>query len=100
MHRFFHAEYKKPDSEFTGILRADASEESTIDNTMKGILELPGFEHIAHGPLGEMEFRKKIRNYVSYVIQEETVILPYTMQHPPHKGTQTPQKMLFIPIFS
>ncbi len=38
-----------------------------------------------------------MRNYISYVVQEETVTLPYTMQHQPQKGAQMPQKMLYLP---
>jgi hypothetical protein len=80
----------------TRTLHADTSEQSTVDHMIQAILQLPDFEHLANGSLEVMEFRTEIRNYISHIVQEETVLLPYGMQHPPQKGAQVQQKMLYL----
>ena len=83
--------------ELTAILHADASEQTTIDQTIEAILQIPSFIVPALTRLEDAEHRMKLRNYISYVIQEETVTLPYVMQHPPQNGQRIQQRMLYIP---
>jgi hypothetical protein len=97
VHRAFN-ELSQNGSELISTLHADASEQFTTDHTIQSILQLSDFAHLVHGPLGVPKFREKIRNYISYVAQEETVLLPCTMQHPPQKGAKVQQKILYIQI--
>jgi hypothetical protein len=92
--RAFNYERKKAGSRLTETLCADASEEGTIDQTIQGILQLPQFQLVES--LRNMKYRTELRNYISYIVQEETILLPYKMQHSSQTGTIMPQKMLYI----
>jgi len=77
-------------------LRAEASEKDTIDGTVVAILLIPSFEDVAKPARDSSRYQMRLKNYISYVVQEETVSLPYAMQHPPQTGQIVQQKMLYI----
>ena len=80
----------------TDNLRAKPSEIDTIDSTIRAILSMPSFEEVAKTARTSSRYQMKLRNYISYLVQEETVSLEYAMQHPPQTGKTAQQKMLFI----
>jgi hypothetical protein len=47
------------------------------------------------GLFSNLNSRERLRNFASFVAQEETIIVPYKMQHSP-KGTIVEQKLLYV----
>jgi hypothetical protein len=92
-HRKFDSECS---SQASKQLHAERTEEETIDSTIKSILQLPSFKDIAERELTNINSEKRLRNYISYVVHEETISMEYMMRHPPQNGESLPQKMLYI----
>jgi hypothetical protein len=78
----------------TGTLHAEPSELDTIDLMINGISKLD-WNNAQDGLFSNPKSRERLRNFASFVAQEETIIAPYKMQHSP-KGTVVEQKLLYV----
>jgi hypothetical protein len=78
----------------TGSLHAESSELDTIDLMINGISKLE-WNNEREELFSSPESRERLRNFASFVAQEETIIVPYKMQHSP-KGTIVEQKLLYV----
>jgi hypothetical protein len=91
-HRAYDQELELDDP--TGSLHAEPSELDTIDLMVNGISKLE-WTNTRDGLFSNPKSHKRLRNFASFVAQEETIIVPYKMQHSP-KGMIVEQKLLYI----
>jgi hypothetical protein len=91
-HRAYDQELELEDP--TGSLHADSSELDTIDLMINGISKLEG-NNARDGLFTNSTSRERLRNFASFVAQEETIIVPYKTQHS-SEGTVVEQKLLYI----
>jgi hypothetical protein len=78
-------------------LHAEPSEQATIDHMIHGITQIPS---LITKDMQEWVYSNsvmtRLRNFASFVAQEETFPIAYKMQHGPQIGKIVEQKMLCI----
>jgi hypothetical protein len=91
-HRAYDQELELEDP--TSSLHAEPSELDTINLMIDGISKLK-WNNARDGLFSNPKPRDRLRNFASFVAEEETIIVPYKMQHSP-KATIVQQKLLYV----
>lgn len=78
-------------------LHAEPSEQATIDHMIRGITQISSLITRDMQDWGHSNFvMTRLRNFASFVAEEETFPVAYKVQHGPQTGEIVEQKMLCI----